>query len=69
MKFDYKPPKSNWDKYLDNNSNYNSQDKIKIRTLKGYTDIILGRLNKNNYYEMSKERASYLEAKGLVEIC
>lgn len=71
FKFKYEPPKSNWDKYLDNNSSYNPNDYAKVRIKRGYTDIV-----NNKYYsksneiienEITKQRASYLEAKGLIE--
>lgn len=71
FKFKYEPPKSNWDKYLDNKSDYNPNDYAKIRVKRGYTDIV-----NNKYYpknneiienEITKQRASYLEAKGLIE--
>lgn len=71
FKFKYKPPKSNWGKYLDNNSSYNPNDYAKVRIKRGYTDIV-----NNKYYsksneiienEITKQRASYLEAKGLIE--
>lgn len=71
FKFKYKPPKSNWDKYLDNKSDYNPDDYAKVRVKRGYTDIV-----NNKYYsksneiienEITKQRASYLEAKGLIE--
>lgn len=68
LKFDYKPPKSNWNKYLDNNSNYNPNEKIKVRTKKRYRDVFLGVLDRNKIYEMTRERASYLECKDLVEL-
>lgn len=67
LKFSYKPPKNEWGKYLDNNSTYNPSDKTKVRTIKRYTDLYLGHLERNKEYEMTKERASYLECKGLVE--
>ena len=69
--FKYKPPKSNWGKYLDNKSEYNPDDYAKVRVKRGYTDIV-----NNKYYsksneilenEITKQRASYLEAKGLIE--
>ena len=69
LKFDYKPPKDNWDKYLDHSSNYNPNDKITVRTLRRYTDIELGQLERYKEYQMTRIRASYLECKGLVEIC
>lgn len=71
FKFKYEPPKSNWDKYLDNNSSYNPNDYAKVKIKRGYTDIV-----NNKYYsksneiienEITKQRASYLEAKGLIE--
>lgn len=71
FKFKYEPPKSNWDKYLDNKSDYNPDDYAKVRVKRGYTDIV-----NNKYYsksneiienEITKQRASYLEAKGLIE--
>ena len=69
LKFDYTPPKSNWGKYLDNNSDYDPNDKVMVRTLRKYTDIELGHLDRGKEYPMRKARASYLECKGLVEIC
>lgn len=66
--FKYEPPKDNWSKYLSSKKEYNPEDKIKVKIIKRYTDIILGHLNRNEEVEMSKSRASYLEAKGLVEI-
>lgn len=69
FKIAYKPPKSNWNKYLDNNSDYNPNNKTTVKTLKRYTDLVLGQLDRNKNYNMSWARASYLESKGLVEIC
>lgn len=71
FEFKYEPPKSNWDKYLDNKSDYNPNDYARVRVKRGYTDIV-----NNKYYsksneiienEITKQRASYLEAKGLIE--
>ena len=71
FKFKYEPPKSNWDKYLDNKSDYNPDDYARVRVKRRYTDIV-----NNKYYpksneiienEITKQRASYLEAKGLIE--
>lgn len=67
--FKYTPPKSNWGKYLDNNSSYNPDDITNVRIAKNYTDIVLKRkVKKNDIEKMTKARASYLEAKGLVEV-
>lgn len=68
LKIAYKPPKSEWNRYLDNNTSYNPKDKIKVKVLKKYYDIELGHLNRNEEKIMSKARASYLECKGLVEV-
>lgn len=68
--FKYTPPKSNWEKYLDNNRNYNPKELVEVKVKRTYTDIELKKkLEKNEKIEMTKERASYLEAKGYVEIC
>ena len=67
--FKYTPPKSNWGKYLNNETNYNPNDLIKVKPLRNYTDIVLDKyLLRSQEYEMTKARASYLEAKGLVEV-
>ena len=65
--FKYTPPKDDWGKYLAKDSNYDSNDKTTVRTLKRYTDIELGHLDRYKEYEMKNSRASYLESKGLVE--
>lgn len=67
-KFEYTPPKSDWGKYLNNDTKYNPNDIIKVRTTRRYYDLELGHLGKNQECEMKKSRASYLECKGLVEI-
>lgn len=67
-KFEYKPPKSNWDKYLSKTSNYNPNDLIKVRTLRRIylidEDI---HIDFNKPIELTKARVSELECKGLVE--
>ena len=66
--FKYKPPKSNWGKYLDNNSTYNPNDIVNTRIIKRYTDVVLKKkLLRGTEEPMTKIRASVLEAKGLVE--
>lgn len=71
FKFKYKPPKSNWDKYLDNNNDYNPNDYARVSVKRGYTDIVNNkhytRSNEIIENEITKQRASYLEAKGLIE--
>lgn len=66
--FKYSPPKSNWDKYLDNNSNYEPDKIVQCIVAKRYTDIELNKkLQRNDVIFIKQSRASYLEAKGLVK--
>ena len=75
-KVEYTPPKSNWDKYLDNNSNYDGNKLIKVKAKVSYTDTYLGeKIKMNDIVEMPIWRAKELEATprrigiiGLVEI-
>ena len=68
--FKYTPPKSNWSKYLDNNREYDPNELVEVKVLKTYIDIELGKkLFKGNIEKMTRLRASYIEAKGYVEIC
>lgn len=68
-KFTYKPPKSNWDKYLDNESDYNPKDLVKVRTKKKLWDTETDIHHKANaIIELTQERASYMEALGYVEV-
>lgn len=68
-KFTYKPPKSTWDKYLSKESDYNPNDLITIRTKRRLYDV-----EKNEHYkyneitQMTKARASYMEALDYVEV-
>lgn len=69
MKFDYTPPKSEWNKYLTNKGDYNPNDKIEVLTKKR-----LWLIEEDKYYlrnqvvEISKEKASYLECKNAITI-
>lgn len=67
FKIDYKPPKSNWNKYLDGESNYDPNELVKVKTQK---KIYLKEENKhvirNQEIELTRVRASELESKGLV---
>lgn len=65
--FKYDPPKDNWNKWLPSKREYNPEEKIKVRTTKKYTDVVLGHLDRNAEVEMTRQRVSFLEAKGLVE--
>lgn len=65
--FKYEAPKDNWSKWLSTKKEYDPNEKVKVKVLKRYTDLVLGHLEKG-ICEMTKGRASYLEAKGLVEV-
>jgi len=68
LKFAYKPPKSEWDKYLSNKGTYNPGEKVKVKCLKRIYDTELNlHYKKNDIVELTKARASELEAKGLIE--
>jgi hypothetical protein len=66
--FKYKPPKSEWNKYLNRNGNYNSEDKIKVKLKKRLYDI-----EEDKHYKygeevyMKKWRVSELECQNIVE--
>lgn len=69
LRFNYKPPKSTWNKYLSKESNYNKNELVEARTLKR-----LWLLEENEHYlrnqaiKLKRARASELEAKGYVEV-
>lgn len=68
--FTYEAPKDNWSKYLSKESDYNPKETIKVRTRKNYFDIELQEhFTRNTIIEdkITKERASYLEAKDIIE--
>lgn len=69
--FKYTPPKSNWGKYLDNNSNYNPNELVKVKILKPRIHLIEEQkvVKRGDEIELTNIRASELEAKGYVEIC
>lgn len=67
-KFNYKPPRSRWDKYLSNVSSYNPTERIPVILRKRLWDILE---DKHYQYgeeaEMMKWRVSELESEGIVE--
>lgn len=70
-KFTYKPPKSNWDKYLDNGSDYNPKEIVEVLVKRKWWDIendIHYKPSSINKVKVRRERASYLESLGIVEI-
>ena len=68
LKFDYKPIKDGWGKYLPTERTYNPNELIEVECLKTITFIEEGK--KCRIHEITKitrARASYLEAKGYVK--
>lgn len=64
----YTPPESHWEKYLDNNTDYNPNDKVTIEAKRRYYDLELKRyVERHEEIEVTKARASYLEAKKLCD--
>lgn len=68
LKFEYKPPKDKWDKYLSTNKTYDPNKLVEVRTLKKIW-LIEENLHclRNQKVKITKARASYLESKGIVE--
>ena len=71
--FTYTPPKDNWESHLPTKKTYNPDEIVITHVLRRYTDLILGRKlekykNVPEDIKMPISRASYLEAKGLIEI-
>ena len=65
----YIPPKSVWDKYLDNNTSYKGDNLVKVRAKRGIYLVEEGiRIIKGQIIEIKQYRASELECKDLVEI-
>lgn len=66
--FKYTPPKSNWDKYLDNNSTYNPNDLVEVEVLKRKLWLVEEdkHYKRGDIAKVTKVRKAYLEAKGYV---
>ena len=66
--FQYKPPKSNWGKYLDGKSNYNPNELVEVRVIKKFFGVEEDKwLLTNKTDKLARARVSELECKGLVE--
>mgnify|MGYP003302521524 CR=1 FL=1 len=67
-KFTFKMPKDIYDKLLiDKPSTYNPNELVKVKCKKTYTDLELNRrINKDEEFETSKERAEYLKGLELI---
>ena len=67
FKFTYNPPISNWDKYLDNNSNYDPNELVEVKGLRSVYLVDENiHLKRNGTAITTRARASYLESKDLV---
>lgn len=63
-KVSYTPPKDNWNKYLSGKSNYDPNEKIKVKAKVTYTDNYLGKkIQRGEIVKMPKWRVSVLESK------
>ena len=61
-KAEWTPPKSNWGKYLDNNSNYDPNELVEVKAKFTYTDNYLkAKFKKGEKIKMPRWRASVLE--------
>lgn len=70
IKVSYKPPKSEWNRYLDNNGKYNPKEKVYVRAIRDYYDIE-EKEDKNMFsepYLVTHKRAIYLSELGLIKI-
>lgn len=68
IKVSYKPPKSEWNRYLDNNGKYNPKEKVYVRAIRDYYDME-EKEDKNIFsepYLVEHKRAIYLSELGLV---
>lgn len=67
--FEYKPPKSEWNKYLSKDSEYNPNELIEVRAKKRVYDLENGlHYNRNDIVKLKRWRASYLESLDYVEV-
>ena len=69
MKFDYKPPKEEWNKYLSKEKTYDPEELVKVRTLKRiyFVEKDIHTL-RDTIIEIPRYKASELECKGYVEV-
>lgn len=66
--FKYDIPKSNWDKYLDNNTTYDPNKKVKLKVKLNYYDTELNKwCSLGEEIETTIPRAIYLEELGLAK--
>ena len=68
-KFKYEEPKSDWGKYLKDESDYDPNRMVKVRARSTYDDVALGRrVIKGEEFEVTEKRKNYLTDRDLVDI-
>lgn len=68
-KFNYEPPKSEWNKYLPKKTKYNPNKKVRVKAKAEYDDIELKEhISFGKEFDVSIKRAIYLEQLKLVDI-
>ena len=68
MKFEYKPPKSNWDKYLSSKKTYNPDEMVEVKATKRiYLSENDTHYKPRDIFKVRKSKASELEAMGCIE--
>lgn len=69
FKFDYKPPKSTWNKYLSKNNKYDPNELIEVRTKKRLYLVEENEHHlRNEIIKLKRQRASVLESLNYVEV-
>lgn len=70
LKFDYQPPKTNWDKVLSHKKSNYPPEKLTVRCIKPYYDMaLLKNISPSDEpYQVSLSRAAYLSSIDLVRI-
>ena len=69
LKFTYKPPKSEWNKYLSDKGTYNPNELVQVKTKKRIWNLETGQhYNRHAIVPMKRSRASYMEALDYVEV-
>lgn len=68
-KFTYEPPKSKWNKYLDNKSNYDPNKRVKVKATRTYYDTVENKwVNISEEWTTSLSRSIYLQELNLVKV-
>lgn len=68
LEFNYKPPKSNWEKYLDNNTTYNPNEIVEVECRKNIYFVKENKHKKRGEkIKITRDRACYLKNLGYVK--